>query len=663
MIWASTIGVLLASIAILFVPGLIVGFALGGRRLLLAAIAPPLTISVIAVASIVNHVVGFSWGVLPLLATAVILAGVVLGLRRLWRKRWPAPQLQPVSRWAWIAGAAGLVFGFVAIAARFMAMFGAPNHISQTFDNIFHINAVNYIVEMGNASPLKVGSLTYAYDGAQVFYPDMWHAFIALVADLTGASVPVAVNVGSIAIAAVMWPLACIFLVRVVVGVRPVALLAAGVLSAAFSGFPYLMVDFGVLYPNLLSISILPVALALVIMVCGFGPADLLSPPATWLALVAVLPGLALAHPSTLMALIAFSAPIVVSALIRRFAGLREHGAPWRSYVITAGIAALGFATAAVILIVARPDRAAAFWGPREPVETAVLAAIKSSFVGRPGDWVIALFVVLGIWSLRRARKQQWLIGTYIVAAGLYVIAASFQAGSYRYWVTGIWYNDSFRLAALLPVIALPLAVVGVLWAGDLCASGVEAIRNRRAAGTRSIIAARSIQLGTAVGFVLVALLAVSSQTGAALASATESGQQRYAFTEESSLLSPDEMRLIDRVDDEIPADAAILGSPWTGTSLVFALADRRALLPHIYGYRDPATTTLIESLRDASTDPAVCEAARELNAFYVLDFGDREVHGGENVFPGITDLEDSPAVELIDHEGDAKLYRLDACD
>lgn len=654
---------LLASIAILFVPGLIVGFALGGRRLLLTVIAPPLTISVIAVASVVNHVVGFRWGVLPVLVTAVILAGIVWGLQRLWRKRWPAPRLESVSQWAWIFGGSGLVFGFVALTARFTAMFGAPNHVSQTFDNIFHINAVNYIIEMGNASPLKVGSLTYAYDGAQVFYPDMWHAFIALVAELTGASVPVSINVGSIAIAAVMWPLACLFLVRVVVGVRPIALLAAGVLSAAFSGFPYLMVDFGVLYPNLLSISILPVALALVILICGFGSADLLSPPARWLALVAVLPGLALAHPSTLMALIAFSVPIVLSALIRRFVGMRERGAPPRSYITTVGLALIGFGIAAIILIVARPDRAAAFWGPREPVETAVLAAVNSSFVGRPGDWVIASLVVFGIWSLRRARKQQWLIGTYIVAAGLYVIAASFQAGTYRYWVTGIWYNDSFRLAALLPVIALPLAVVGVLWVGDLCMSGVDAMRSRRGTGARSRLSVRRTQVGSIAGFALVGVIAVSTQTGAALASATESGQERYAFTEESSLLSPDEMRLIDRIDDEVPADAAIMGSPWTGTSLVFALADRRALLPHIYGYRDPATTTLIESLRDAAIDPAVCDAVRELNALYVLDFGAQEVHGGKNILPGITDLKDSPAVKLIDEQGDAELYRVVACD
>ena len=666
MSWPQTAGVFFATVGILFVPGLIVGLALGARRFAVLALAPAFTISILAVGSAANHILDFRWGVLPVLIVTVLLGGVVFGIAWLGRKRWTSPTLGKSGNAAWIATGSGLLFAFIALGWRFMSIFGAPNHISQTFDNIFHLNAVNYIVQTGTASPLKVGSLTYEFDGAVVFYPDMWHAFVALLADLTGASVPIAVNVASIVLGAVMWPLACMFLVRVLVGARPIALLATGVLSAAFPAFPYLMVDFGVLYPNLLSISILPVGLGLVVMACGFGAERSLSPLAIWMAIAAVLPGLALAHPSTLMALIAFSVPVVIASLIRRFRGLGARRAGGFSYLVTAVSALAGFALAAIILYVARPTREAAFWGPREPVESAVMAALNNSFMDRPGDWGLALLAVLGIVSLRRARTNQWLIGSYLVAAGLYVIAASFQAGTYRYLLTGIWYNDSFRLASLLPVLALPVSVVGILWIADVCGRRSAKWQSERALARptdRLRASVRSRPVTGIVGCLVVAGIAVTTQTGAALASATESAQARYTFTEESSLLSPDEFKLLDRLDDEVPAGAAVIGSPWTGTSLVFALADRRALLPHIYGYRDPATMKLIMSLRDANIDPAVCDAVRELDAYYALDFGDREVHGAENPLPGLTDLEDSTAVELIDEEGDAKLYRVDVCD
>ena len=72
--------------------------------------------------------------------------------------------------------------------------------------------------------------------------------------------------------------------------------------------------------------------------------------------------------------------------------------------------------------------------------------------------------------------------------------------------------------------------------------------------------------------------------------------------------------------------------------------------------------TTVMERLGEAATDPAVCDAVDRLGVRFVLDFGDREVHGATHTYDGIDDL-DNPVFELIDQEGDARLYRLTACD
>jgi hypothetical protein len=71
----------------------------------------------------------------------------------------------------------------------------------------------------------------------------------------------------------------------------------------------------------------------------------------------------------------------------------------------------------------------------------------------------------------------------------------------------------------------------------------------------------------------------------------------------------------------------------------------------------------LASSLRDAGTDPAVCDA---LVAFgspaYVVDFGPGENSPGRYVMPGFTGLDGQPGFELVDHEGDASLWRITAC-
>lgn len=668
MSWVETAPIFLVSAAILLVPGLLIGIALGARRLTLVALAPLFTVTTVAIAATVGQMIGVRWGVLPVLVTAVLLAVLVAGARLLWRKRWPNPPVRE-PRNALIAAGGGLVFGLVAIGTRFTAVFGEPNHVSQTFDNVFHLNAIRYILDTGTASPLTTGSLTYIFDGRQSFYPDMWHALVALSVDVTGASIPVAVNVMNIAIAGLIWPLACMLLVRVVVGARPIALLAAGVLSAGFAAFPVLMVDFGVLYPNLLAISLLPAALAAAAMVAGFGVDPDLPAPARWVALAGVLPGLALAHPSTLMALIAFSVPIGVFALIRRLQVLHARRAGILSYLLVAAVTVASFWAAAAVLLVARPTREAAFWGPRESVVSAVTATVTNSVIGRPADYVIAAFMLLGIVALIVTRKQMWLVGSFLVAAGLYVVVASFPPGTFRYGLTGIWYSDSFRLAALMPVVVLPLAAVGAQWLADLVQAAVTRARLRRTppvpaeSDTLDPPRRRPQLAGAIAGLVIVLILAIGPQTGKALEVATESGKWTYTFSTDSPLLSPDEATLLERLDDVVPSDATIVGSPWTGASLVYALSDRRALLPAIYGERDSDTLTLMASLRDVTTDSTVCAAVNELDVDYALDFGPREVHGAENQIAGLAELDEAPGLELIDREGDASLYRITACD
>ena len=82
----------------------------------------------------------------------------------------------------------------------------------------------------------------------------------------------------------------------------------------------------------------------------------------------------------------------------------------------------------------------------------------------------------------------------------------------------------------------------------------------------------------------------------------------------------------------------------------------------HTLAVLDPAEQEIYADLRNALTDPDICPALEEEQVEYVLDFGEQEIHGGAHPYPGLEDLESSGAVELVDSEGDAKLYRITAC-
>lgn len=86
-----------------------------------------------------------------------------------------------------------------------------------------------------------------------------------------------------------------------------------------------MMVDFGVLYPNLLSISLLPAVLAVGIQVLHLSAVPDIPPVLRYLAVIVALPGLALAHPSTLMAFLAFLAPAVVFVFVKSWRKWRRN--------------------------------------------------------------------------------------------------------------------------------------------------------------------------------------------------------------------------------------------------------------------------------------------------------------------------------------------------
>lgn len=662
MTWMQTVLPLVLGLALLLVPGALIGWAFRLRGISLIAAAPVFSVSVVSVSATLGPLVGVPWSVLLLTVVAVLCALAVLGIRRLAGRRWPETcraRTVPSSDRAWVPFLA-VLFAAALISSRLIYVFGAPENISQTLDNIFHLNAIQYILETGKASSLTLGSMI-----GIPFYPSSWHALAGLLVQITGVSIPVAVNVLNVAISAAVWPLGCVYLARTALGTRPAVSLVAGVVSAGFGAFPILMVDFGVLYPSLLGFALLPGVLAIALQLFGVAKTSVDSSPVIrGVMLLAAVPGISLAHPTAVMSLIVFLVPVAIIVYFSSISAWRTDWAKHRVRFYGWTVAMLGALVVVLLMWVKlRPPADAAFWPPVQSVARALLQVFTSSMLSNSPAYLIAALVCIGL-ALMVVRKQWTLLSVFIVGSMLFVVVSSFQQGRLRDFVTGVWYNDSFRLAALLPTALLLPAVIGGVFVWSWISRRIGAGRldsampdDARSPAVHPLMRAMP-KVAAALG---VAVLVGGTQL-LNVPQAADSAHRNYELTDSSQLLTKDEMAVIGELDAIVPPGAVIASNPWNGSALAYGLGDRRTLQLHVLSDVLPDVGVIYSSLREATTDPAVCPVVKRLNVQYVLDFGTQEVNGGSHPTPGLVHLENSDAVKLVDKHGEAKLFKVTAC-
>lgn len=652
MQWIAFTWAAVVIVALLAVVGIPLSRIIGLRGFATIAMAPAFTVTIVGVTAVAAPWIGLSWSVLPVLLVAILVGGILFLVRRATRRRQqpPAPQRR-FDGWLLF----GLVTAAMLLGYRIVTIIGGPENISQTFDDIFHLNGVRFVLETGNASSLWLGHMTNP-SGGLPFYPAAWHGLVALVVQLSGASIPTAINALTLVVSAIVWPAGILLLTRTLFGRSPVLSVTAGLLAASLPVFPILLMDYGVLYPFQLGLAILPAALAMTLRALGLVGGDLSGSGQAWaaVAVLGTLPGLALAHPGSLVAWLALTAPMAVAFAIMRFRGAGSLRGRW----LTAGLFALYLAIGAVLLDTLRPPAEARGWPPQMSLPDAVWDVVSLSAWYEVPAVLAAIAVAAGIGWVLVTRSTPGLVslGMYAVAALLYVTVAALTLLPLRDALTGGWYNNLPRLAAILPTALVPLGAYGAActWAW---------IARRRA--IRPALTRVPRWIATGVGIVVTALAAFGMQNpvSSPLWVAEQWAQSPFVMGPDSALLTADEAGLLSRLDEHVPEGVTVAGSPYTGASLAYALADRPVLMPHTLMEIGAELRLINNGLAEAQPGGPVCAAVQDLGVGFVLDFGGREVHPGAHVYPGLSDFAQSTVVRLVDEQGDARLYEIVGCD
>jgi len=652
-VWSSLIPVLLAATALLFIPGALLAAAAGLRVPLIVGLAPALSVAVIAGTGVVAPMLGISWGPVPIAAAVVLLAGAALAARLLAARRhpedggpWARPRLQPAAIAAWCIS---WPLSAVLTALTIGRILNTPDAISQTFDAVFHLNAVEWILRTGNASSLHF--LLEAPSGS--VYPVGWHTLVALVMRVCGASdVPAAVNATVFAAGGLVWTSGCLTLAHVLFRARPLALLTAAALAGGFVAFPFNLLSWGVLYSNYLAICLLPSLLAaareLVPSGAGGRRTGLLLP-----AGIIAAGGAGLAQPNAvvtlLIALVILSAGRLI-ATVRTPPDERPVNAVRRCGLTTGGMLLVFVIT----WFAMRPPRGAATWGPSYATSGAVGEAVTSTPVQFSVIWVPALLALLGFVVALRVAQYRWLAVLHLSTCALYVVARSTPTGDLRHFLTGIWYTDASRLAALLPLTGVPLAVLGA-----------EAIarwgRERLTSIDRLRASSQQPWARWAAYPVIVLILALTGPLSGAMSACVKPMERAYLIAADSPSLTPDERALIDELPSLIGDDAVVAVDPASGAALAYALSGTDTTIKHLF-HRDDTDLDIVQAkLNRAETDPAVCPALADLGADYALYFPGKSI-SDVRPYPGFASLNTAPGFELVANQGRAALYRITAC-
>ena len=696
--WSALLHPLLIAAALLYAPGGLIAIAARLPVRVVVALAPALSVAVIAGTGLLAPRLGLAWGVSVVAgATAIIvlaaiavraahrLTGILISRRAravaqdarddgapndpdgAAQPEEPAPQESAgpspapasiggrVSRgWAaargpaedlglWIVSAALML----AICAQFI---NAPDAFSQTYDAVYHLNAVRWILDTGNASSLSFDMVI----SRGAVYPLGWHTLVALTMRLSGiTSIPLASNAVMCAVAGLTWTSGVITLTSALTAGRRAGRIATAVLASAAPAFPLLGLFWGILYPVFLATAMLP-GVFLTAVTAGARGMTLPRRAVLWLMAGAGCVGLALAHPSIIViALIAGVSAAMTHSLSLAVSAVAERHHVRRAVlacVLTALLAGASWSAAPAL----RASKSVSQWPPYTSAAGGIGEAVTSAPELTAIVWPLALLTVIGYLSAWRRQSTRWVALTHTVVCGLYVVDVSQKVSPLRYSLTGFWYSDAYRPGGFMMVTALPLAGIGACALAD--AAGRALPRAVRAATTVPWLRA-------ALTILVIAALAWQSTGSAAMSHNVEKFGLTFLVTDDSQSLTADELAVVNRLPDLLGPDDVVLADPWRGGSLAYGLTGVTTLPRHLssYGSTSPALTVLENSLDEVGDNPEVCPAIKELGVDYVLDFKGRTILDGPEA-PGLSDIQPRDGFRTVLRIGDATLYRITAC-
>ncbi|WP_157607349.1 DUF6541 family protein [Sanguibacter suarezii] len=635
-IWAVCASLLLA-----VVPGGAVMLAARQRGWVLVA-SPLVTYGVVTWGGAACSALGVPWSILGLLLSTAVTIGVVVAVTAF------VPQLLPSGAtaegeaaapvWSWRVHAA------VAACATVGGLFGATvlrrgmgslNAINQDWDGVFHAAVVRWIADNQDMAQSTVAQLNNRETAETFFYPNTWHGLASVGWDLGVHSVPQLLNAGSLLVAVFLAFGIAALVLRMTR--EPVIAGAAAILVAMPSALVFDTLWRGPLIPFAVGLALVP---ALVVMVD-----KTLTTRTGGMIVVAGLAagGTVGVHPSGAYTAMIFLAPWA----IQRWITSKRLVVGDLLTIVAVGMVAVLVAISPLLSAMAASTGARQDWPAVETAGQAVGEALLLNHARTGPQWAIVVLAVIGVFGVRRLRGLWWFWVSGAIALGLFVASAAYDYHRLEE-LTAPWWNDRWRFAAMVAIFVVVLAAVGVEM---ILRNGSRVLADRTPLG--------SAPSKAIVGVALIGAFLVTSHGGYA----RQNADRMYWNFQSGAVVDKDDLELWDQAAEIIPEGQFVMNDPLDGSTWMLAMEGLRPFfggmavaVPNQPGLA-PTQELLLFRFDELATNPEVRAAVEEEGIQYVV-VGEGSIHG-MNRSPGLDDLEDNPAFELVASVGGAQLFRI----
>lgn len=640
---------LAAVFALLVVPGAVICLVAGTRWRDAVAAGPALTLAVVAVGSAVTATADLRWGLVSARVAALVVLAGAAGLRiaarvaahRARRNSQGEHDNDEARRRRPGPGVGDLVVVVLTVvpAVHVLIATRALSAIPQGWDALFHGGATRFIAETGRAGVTDLAPVSQPAN-PHFYYPDTYHALAALLLGLPGGAeswmriaLPEVLNALS-AVTGVVFVLGVAVLAGRLCGGSRFAAVGAAVVAASAWTFPYLALGRGPVLPFALGVAVIP---GLVLL--GEQLAARRRPTvAHALLLGAGMAGAWSVHPSVaLAAAIPLAAQLVAGVVAAP--GLRPRLAVAGGFALSALPAAAYAGWSLTQVSSGTAESLAGFSWPREVGVARAVAAVFDLGPTPVASVGIAVAVLLGLAAAvavpARRRPLAAPVAALVVYGALYVLAAAVE-GDWVRSITGFWWDDSHRFAALL---VLPSAV--------LAGAGVRALVPRGSL--------RRPAAGATVATVAVLALLVAS------GHAVLARDLRVWGYGDGPAVTAQERVVLDALAERYDG-GTVLNDPFDGTAWVYALHG----VPVVFGAPladDPVAQvgadrmTLYTSVNRYGFDPQVTRIVRDLDVRWVIV--GTGVVGGPGRPGGFIGLRFNPYLRLVESSPGARLYEV----
>ena len=684
---------------ILVIPGFCFFRLLKAPCLEALLLSPVFSVSLYSVLGILYGLLGISSSVVSVFAIplALLLAGSAVKLAkekgRLAASGKPRESVIPGCSCADARMAAFyLACGIIAGTMLFLKPLDGADSFISTYDNLYHYNAIRALVESGYWSPLDTSCYlalpsalnpmpggTYPLDG---YYPLGWHILLALLMELSGCALPVAVNVANFAFTSVIFP-SGMYLLMIALFRKKSTLTAGALCSCVCAAFPWYMLLEWPLFPNLAAFCLIPILAACFIrlakrlatrVVSGEAPGKGSETPVLLAGFLSACIACAAIHPNSIFTAALLLAPFVVWVFA---------WAIGRKYGVVAGMVsgiAAGAIIAAAWVLLANADSFKYVMDEatkaRQLPEEAWMAVTEFSFMNKAGQPILFVFALVGVVAVLASRRNCWIIVSFALVVLVYVASASFEEGPLRQILTGFWYSEPKRIGSIVGLASMPLVACGLSALYELAAALVARIRRMRAA----------LAAVFALAFVGVVFFApyvppanqehldqsqdVQEPDATSANTSALQGMARYAkMNYENPILDREEVAFIQEAAAMVGSDQAVINLPYDGSIIAYGLVGLKSYYLERYGYEGayetPESALVRTELSEISTRADVLAAVQSTGCRYVLLLKrDKDIvyNFDPLLWQGISDIDDAtPGFTPVLSEGDMRLYRIDA--